>query len=201
MITRINAANNIYKPVFTASEIIQQTPNPQDMVDITVPSDVKDNFTFNRVADNLTKKLNIDGATVLNGKTYGIDYELYRNGFKYDMDITGHIGKKQVEVKRYKKDIFGLQRNIVGYVGDKKINLTESTGFDNVKVKGKFGNEEIDFKIYQLRADKIYTGRGIDMMEQYSYAPSKIYAGCKYHGQYRLDPEFLPILAALNRAY
>ncbi len=201
MITRINATDNIYRPVFTASEVIQQVPNPQDMVEITVSSDVKDNFTFNRVADNLAKKLNLNSATVLQGRTYGTDYELYRNGFKCDMDITGYIGHKQVNIKRYKKDLFGLQRNIVGYVGDKEINLTESTGFDNVKVQGKFGDEEINFKIYSLRADKIYTGQGIDMMEQYSYAPSKIYAGCKYHGKYQLDPELLPVLAALNRAY
>ena len=204
MITQISSLDNVYKAAFTAAASkapARELPQPQDMIEITAPADVKDNFTFNRLTDGLASKLYINGASTLQGKTYGIDYELYRSCARKNTDIKGKIGSKPVDVKRYRKNFWGMKYNIVGYVGDKEINLTESTGFDNSKIKGKFGDEDINFKIYRLQYDRIYSGQGIDMMEQYSYAPFKINAKCTYHGKYQLAPELLPILAALYRTY
>lgn len=160
--------------------------------------DVRKNFTYEVSTEGLKAKNTIKGSFIAKGVTYGQEYEFKVNRQKAVTTITGKIGTKGVDVKSERQGgFFSGKYNIEGYVGNKKILISEKTGLTGEKrFVGKFGDEDISLTYQHFRHNDMITGPGVDMQLMY-YAESG--GKPKYVGKYELSPEFLPILAALNR--
>nr|QGT49691.1 hypothetical protein Melaina855_0780 [uncultured Candidatus Melainabacteria bacterium] len=160
--------------------------------------DVRKNFTYEISTEGLCAKNTIKGSFIAKGITYGQEYELNVNRQKAVTTITGKIGTKGVDVKSERQGgFFSGKYNIEGYVGNKKILISEKAGLTGDKrFIGKFGDEDISLTYQHFRHNDMITGVGVDMQLMY-YA--EFGSKPKYVGKYKLSPEFLPIFAALNR--
>lgn len=126
--------------------------------------------------------------------TYGTPYKLQHTSSLNSTELNGVIGDKKVTIQSTWQGILAPKRYITGNVGNKNVEIEISTKFGAKKIKGKFGDENIDFWSQHYIHNDILSGQGIDMQLMY-YADSNP----KYIGKYELDKEFLPIWAFLTR--
>lgn len=188
MIQKINVINNhSYRNTFCSNPVSVSKVLPTQ-------SEVRDNFTFKTSTDGLKSSETIKGSINIEGKTYGTLYKLQRISSLNVTELNGYIGDKKVSIQSTRQGILDPKRHITGNVGNKNVEIEVTTRFGAKVIKGKFGEENIDFGIQSYRYNDIISGKGVDMRLMY-YADSNP----KYLGKYELDKEFLPILAGLSR--
>ena len=157
-------------------------------------TDVKDNFTYKTSTNNIKLSDAIKGSLEISGINYGEEYKLKRASSYSNIELTGVIGNKPVNVILKYDNILKTSGKITGFVGDKKIEIEDKAKFEGRSLKGQFGAECIDIWQRHFRNDELITGRGVNMQLMY-YSNSNP----KYVGEYNLDKDFLPILAGLYR--
>lgn len=187
--------SNIRSISFSAKTVQNVVSEQKDSFD---KEDVSHNFTYKNVSESFLKaKQVLTGKSVIEGVSYGKNYNLVIDRKTNLTTITGKIGNETVNITSKRRKKWGNKFDIDGQVGDKKVSLVEKNGFLwYKKYSGNFGEEPINIMSQHFRHNEMITGDGIDMKLMYYVSQ---YSSPKYVGKYELSLEFLPVFAALTR--